>query len=106
VVEWSPLPLFLLLVTILVIMASQQHGGVLETTLPEVDVAGYEQIQTRLVSRHKQVLQVQVAAVGVSGVLLALDYFRPEPGVPWYLVAAAFVVAANAIALALLGRVK
>lgn len=106
VVEWSPLPLFLLLVTILVIMASQQHGGVLETTLPEVDVADYEQIQTRLVSRHKQVLQVQVAAVGASGVLLALDYLRPEPGVPWYLVAAALVVAVNAIALALLGRVK
>ena len=106
IVEWSPLPILLVLVTILVMMASQQRLGVLDAHMSKSDVADYAAIQTRLVSRRKQVLQTQTVAVVLVGLLLAADYVRPEVGVPWYSVAAALVIAVDAIVLALLGRVK
>ena len=105
-VEWSPFPILLVLVTILVMMASQQHKGRLDTKLAKSDIADYSKIRTKLIARREQVLQTQTVAVVVVGGLFVLDWFRPETGVPWYSVAAALVIAVDAIVLALLGRVK
>jgi hypothetical protein len=82
--EWSPLPILMVWVVILVIVATQKHGG-----LP-----------------RRRALQTQSVAVAAVGALYVLDWFAPEAGVPWYLVAAAIVIAIDAIVLAVLGRVR
>jgi hypothetical protein len=74
----------MVLAVILEIVATQKHGG-----LP-----------------RRRALQTQSAAVAAIGALYVLDWFAPEAGVPWYLVAAAIMIAIDAIVLAVLGRVR
>lgn len=106
VVEWSPLPIVGIFVSVLIVMASQQSDGRVDTELPEMHTASGGRLMSRLRGERRLILALQYTVTGVAFVLWLLYYFVPITGVPWYSVIGAFLLTGNAIALAIIGRVR
>lgn len=106
IMEWSPLPIVGIFVSVLVVTASQHSKGRRDTTLPHMDTASGRRLMARLRQERQSVLGIQYLMTGLAVVLWVLYYIVPITGMPWYSVLGAFLLVGNAIALGVIGRVR
>ena len=106
VVDWSPLPIFGILIAVLIVMASQRLKGRIDTELPHMRTVSGGRLMARLREERQLVLVIQYTCAGGAALLWLMYYLFPITGVPWYSVLGALFLIVNAIALAVVGRVR
>lgn len=106
VMEWSPLPIVGIFVSVLIVTASQRFKGRRDTELPHMNTASGGRLMARLREERQLVLVIQYVVTGLAIVLWVLYYLVPVTGMPWYSVLGAMLLIANAIALGVIGRVR